>query len=300
MLWNVLPASTVLVLHRHLSFVLRKIFPQARRSRCNRARQEMTKPPQADAKPVSASLPELFACLFALFFSVPATLAAPPPLWLPRRQKTGSLFFRTTRAMMDTNSLPDVGPFSRDSDGPVRVLHFLRHGHYARSPESKDIGLSARGREQVLFAARSLACWPVEAVYSSTLPRAVESASIVCQELNLSPAPQAEILCEIPAELVGDVYVPMGGHPALQQKLKEIQALYLQPAERTRHEVIVAHGNLIRLLFCFFLQSHPDAWLQMRIYHAGITRFLVLSDGAVRLAGFNEIGYLPENLVSEV
>ena len=73
---------------------------------------------------------------------------------------------------------------------PATTLVLVRHGQ-ARAIGSADIGrdtpLSELGRRQVEALARELAAGePVAAVYTSPLPRAVETAEVLCERLGLA------------------------------------------------------------------------------------------------------------------
>lgn len=65
-----------------------------------------------------------------------------------------------------------------------------------------------------------------------------------------------------------------------------------------RHELIVAHGNLIRYLICRVLGASPRAWASMRINNCGLSEVVVESDGSLTLASYNDTGHLPPRLVT--
>ena len=74
---------------------------------------------------------------------------------------------------------------------PRRVL-FVRHGETDWNRQqilqgSRDVPLNEAGRQQALAFARRIHGWPVDALYSSDLSRAWETAGILGHSLNLEP-----------------------------------------------------------------------------------------------------------------
>ena len=72
------------------------------------------------------------------------------------------------------------------------TLHFIRHGETdwnagRRVQGNTDVPLSARGREQAEELAARLADWPIGAIYSSDLRRALETARPLAERLGLEP-----------------------------------------------------------------------------------------------------------------
>ena len=82
-------------------------------------------------------------------------------------------------------------------------LILVRHGETQRNAEGRVLGqggpgLNQRGRDQATAVARALSGNAVAAIYSSPLPRAMETAERVSQELEL-PIRTEESLAEIDA-----------------------------------------------------------------------------------------------------
>jgi len=87
--------------------------------------------------------------------------------------------------------------------------------------------------------------------------------------------------------------------PELRANLLRMQrahARLARPARGQRTELIVAHGNLIRLLVCLALGVKPIIWLKMRILNCSISVLIVKSDAQEILSSFNESVHLPKNL----
>jgi broad specificity phosphatase PhoE len=65
-----------------------------------------------------------------------------------------------------------------------------------------------------------------------------------------------------------------------------------------RFELLVCHGNLIRYLVCVAMGVAITRWTRLGINHASLTRIVVREDGRAGVIGFNDIGHLPEHLVT--
>jgi serine/threonine-protein phosphatase PGAM5 len=87
--------------------------------------------------------------------------------------------------------------------------------------------------------------------------------------------------------------------PEVRRSLQLMKTAFqrlMRPARGSRTELVVAHGNLIRLFVCLALELKPATWLKMRIHHASITRLLVGAEYGEVLASFNEVSHLPPAL----
>jgi serine/threonine-protein phosphatase PGAM5 len=70
----------------------------------------------------------------------------------------------------------------------------------------------------------------------------------------------------------------------------------IRPAQRERIELVVAHGNLIRLFVCLALRSRPATWLKMGTHNCGATTLIVTAEKGARLVSYNDVGHLPRTL----
>jgi broad specificity phosphatase PhoE len=144
------------------------------------------------------------------------------------------------------------------------IVHLVRHGevdnpqgvYYGRLP---GFHLSANGRQQAGAAAATLRAYPIAALFSSPLERALETAQIIAQGLEGIPIQSSELLVEVHSPFDGqptqallargwDVYSgspPPYEQPAdvlrrVQQFTRQVRAAYPE-----RQVVAVTHGDLL-------------------------------------------------------
>lgn len=80
----------------------------------------------------------------------------------------------------------------------LRTLYLIRHGQTdwntsGRWQGTLPVALNVHGREQAQYLAKALRTRPITQIYSSDLPRALETAQIVGQSLNLVPIPDERL-----------------------------------------------------------------------------------------------------------
>lgn len=183
---------------------------------------------------------------------------------------------------------------------PVRRhLYFVRHGQYEHVEGVFGGVLTALGRKQVRRTGKRLAELPIPAVFASDLARAVESAELIADALDVRRVRIDSILREQIATAVPGMRVPLQKRRDARKRLDEIDSKFFAPSRRLRHDIVVCHGNLIRELVCRSLGVRLTAWINMDVHNGGITHLSVRADGRVRLVGFNDIGHLPNSLHTE-
>lgn len=197
-----------------------------------------------------------------------------------------------------------------------RFLYLVRHGNYNAYEEvGDDLGgsLTAMGREQAEYLAHYFEPFPFEAIYTSSMRRAFQTAEIIGGR---HPHIRLETFRELwesipvfPHHLEGKERerYPELSDAQISAKLAENKfyaekafTLFFQPLngtdEEERHELIVAHGNLIRYLVCRVLDVDPRAWANMSINQCSITRVRVEDERGTILESFNETMHLPYHL----
>ncbi len=176
-----------------------------------------------------------------------------------------------------------------------RVVYLLRHGQY----ETESIGaLTPLGRRQATAAARFLEHERFATVWTSTLPRAKETADIVAQELGIGPVRPTRILREGMYTKVDGYAVPASERAEDRERAAAAYVKFFRPSRIDRTELLVCHGNLIRYFVCRALEAPIARWIRMNTNHCALTRIVVRDTGAVRVVSYNETSHLPTKLVT--
>jgi len=197
-----------------------------------------------------------------------------------------------------------------------RHVFMIRHGHYfskERSDQQKR--LTRLGREQLVLTGRRLreVGFEYDAIVSSTMTRAKESASIIVDQLRDCP-PQEEssdysslsisvdqLLEEgapLPPEPPMDFWQPNAAQfradgPRIERAFQKYFAKPEEAQEKDSHEIIVCHANVIRYCVCRALQVPPQAWLRMWLNHGSITWLTIRPEGRIVLRALGASGYMP-------
>jgi serine/threonine-protein phosphatase PGAM5 len=177
----------------------------------------------------------------------------------------------------------------------MRRLILVRHGQY----DLVTGRLTTLGRRQAAATVRALREYEFAAIHCSTMVRAQETAGILKQGLRSRLKLQRRRLLSeaLPTPVPG--LTERGQLPELRQNLLRMQRAYARlarPARGDRSELIVAHGNLIRLFVCLALGAKPVTWLKMRIINCSVSVLIVRDDGQEILSSFNETLHLPKRL----
>lgn len=177
----------------------------------------------------------------------------------------------------------------------MRRLVFVRHGQY----DLLTGRLTAVGRRQAASTVNALREYRFDAIHCSTMLRAQETANILKQGLRSRlKLRRSRLLSEaLPTPVPG--LTERAQLPELRKNLLRMQrahARLARPARGERSELIVAHGNLIRLFVCLALGAKPVTWLKMRILNCSISVLIVREAGDEILSSFNEAQHLPKGL----
>jgi probable phosphoglycerate mutase len=157
-------------------------------------------------------------------------------------------------------------------EGATEVL-LIRHGDvYDDAEEDVDPPLSAAGREQAQRLARRLRQIEVDALYSSPLKRALETARAIGLETKIEPR-----LVEVETTLDGDSHIEVTeppDHVVERMRAAVADAVAAHPGGRV---VMIGHGVAILHYLCDVMRLEFG---QLRIYprFAGINVVRVLGD----------------------
>jgi broad specificity phosphatase PhoE len=183
-----------------------------------------------------------------------------------------------------------------------RYLYLVRHGQYDSSqpaPDHLEGGLTKLGHKQAEKTAKYLAHLPISALHISSLRRTSETAQpFLALFPDLKPN-YTKRLWECVPYCSPEMRPLFAEIPDSQLAVEQAQAqqayeYYLKPTRgKDRHEIIVAHGNIIRYFVARVLGAHPSIWLNMESRNCGITRMAIDHHGYASLISYNELGHLP-------
>lgn len=198
----------------------------------------------------------------------------------------------------------------------MKEIFFIRHGRQCSKRCNVDVSLDASGRRQAELAAKRLAGYGIEALYSSGLKRALETAEIIGRRLGLD-AVTVEAFREIDFgtmtgktddELIRD-YTDFRKERALQtsdlpypggESGRDVVKRALPELERICGEIqnraaIVAHGGVIRSLCAHLLETDLKNKLKFAIdlENTSITQINYDEEkGLFYLERFNDFAHL--------
>jgi broad specificity phosphatase PhoE len=204
------------------------------------------------------------------------------------------------------------------------LLYLVRHGESTFNAEGRiqghaDAPLSEVGLRQGQAVAIALASRPIDAVYSSTLRRALETAHPIAShhqvkvrtdprlmELNVGEFEgqlRTDLVVSRPVELARwlggdeDFTIP-GGESRRQLMQRGCEAIRSIAAAGHQEAVIVTHGGLLSAtLRALFSMSQPLPPFSLQ--NGSITRLSVDTHGRFELVALNEVGHLADVGVTE-
>jgi len=171
----------------------------------------------------------------------------------------------------------------------------MRHGQYE---EHASGALTALGRKQATRTAEALRRLGVRVVWTSTLLRAEQTASIVVAKHPRARLKRSRLLCEvIPTKLPRHVKlrIPIDAAHVKGDRVRADRAFaaLFRSARKESTEIVVCHGNLIRYFVCRALGIERTLWTRLDSTHCGLTEFRVLPRGVVRVVRYNDVGHIP-------
>jgi serine/threonine-protein phosphatase PGAM5 len=184
-----------------------------------------------------------------------------------------------------------------------RTVYLVRHGAYLPDPSADpDLGpgLTPLGIAQARLVAGRLRGMTArfDSLTSSPMTRARETAAVIQETLTeASPSPSAQLAECIPP------WEPGGTAPddqvACARKLDGAFAERFVPASGAEsHDVLVAHGNVIRYLVTRALGMDPRQWKSMSVAHASLSVVRIAPDGSMVVLSVGDSGHIPVNLQS--
>jgi broad specificity phosphatase PhoE len=184
----------------------------------------------------------------------------------------------------------------------MRFLYLVRHGHYHMEKDSAKYGkLTALGRRQAKRVGKRLASVDLDVIHHSDMLRAVETAEIIADELPVEiPTRSSKLLREgVPTLPVP--WLPHFTRAEARQDRARMDAAYdryfKSPRSGQRHELLVAHANIIRYLVRRAMKDPVGKWGYMNLTQGGLT-VLAVGPTSYRamLMSFNDVGHLPPQM----
>ncbi|WP_198346335.1 MULTISPECIES: histidine phosphatase family protein [Nocardioides] len=191
----------------------------------------------------------------------------------------------------------------------VRHLYLTRHGE-----PGEDGSLTQRGADQAVLLGRRLADLPFDSVQHGPLPRAVETARLVSQQL-VSDVPVTEldaagdyvphVPCrdEVAPEYRAGVNAFLAGvtsEEAAHGAALAAKAVRLltgpERADEDSHHLVVTHAFTISWLVRHACEAPPSRWVGLDNGHAALTVLRYFVDRPPALVAFNEMSHLPVEL----
>lgn len=188
----------------------------------------------------------------------------------------------------------------------ARIIYLVRHGVADAWGQ-----MTEKGREQSRLLGRRLARLPVDVVWHSPLPRAVESARIIGESM-------PRVLVDEAVELVDHVpFVPdrddlspswrgfFDGYDnreaeAGRQAADQLAERFGTPnarAQRPTHEVLVTHAYPIAWLVREALGAPPERWMSLAgIANTGLTVIEHADGEPPGVSMVNDLSHLPAEL----
>ncbi|MEP6881707.1 MAG: histidine phosphatase family protein [Dokdonella sp.] len=203
-----------------------------------------------------------------------------------------------------------VTSFTIAAEAPAafaRNIVLVRHGNYTSDPKADPKlgpGLSPLGVAQAHMVGAQLAgiVQHFDSLYVSPLQRARDTAAIIAGnfpgrsfkvlddlEECTPPTRRSEITKDDKPEALA----------ACKEQLDRLFDMHFKPAlGAERAEMYVCHGNVIRYLTTRALGVDSQAWLEMSVHHASITRIRVEADGHFKVISVGDSGFMPANMLT--
>lgn len=191
-----------------------------------------------------------------------------------------------------------------------KTVIFVRHGQYLQGPER----LTPLGRRQARLTANRIKAFRPSKLFSSTMPRAKETADIIASHIKLKTRKKAFFREGVLpgsasfSKRAGKEFSTLKKRKLLvkiknseRRVLQAFEFLFRPPRAGQSCEVVVAHGNVIRHWVCQALKIRAATkWRSMDVLHASLTSIRIDNNGNIVLLGFSDCGHLPHEMRSYV
>jgi len=182
----------------------------------------------------------------------------------------------------------------------TRILHLVRHGHFIRDKKDLKHGhLTPLGLYQAAKLSKRLGETDFDIAYVSTTTRTRETADIILNSISVPKVSRSNLLVEglpyFPTSKAKKMNLKEGYVTKSTQRLERAFAKHFRPLKgnKTRNELLVCHGNVIRFFTAKALGMSPKNWTNFDILQCSLTRIAIEDDGSFKILSFAEIGHIP-------
>ncbi|MGX7763041.1 histidine phosphatase family protein [Streptomyces angustmyceticus] len=191
----------------------------------------------------------------------------------------------------------------------TRFLYLARHGE--ASPDETE--LTDRGRRQAVLLGERLRGTPVSVCHHGPLPRAEQTARLICVQLGDVPRQVSDVAgdyipylpqrAELPPECADDMLHRLAQFPAAEREHGPGLARQALdhftgpvPGDEPRHQLVVTHNFLIGWLVRAALDAPAWRWMGLAHANAALTVIRYTPGRPASLVFFNDLGHLPAEL----
>ncbi|MFD5028871.1 histidine phosphatase family protein [Streptomyces sp. NPDC058405] len=190
-----------------------------------------------------------------------------------------------------------------------RYVYLARHGE--ASPDESS--LTDNGRRQAVLLGERLQRSPLSAIYHGPLPRAEETARLICDQLDDVPLQPSELTGdyipyvpqreELPSEPADAMLGRLAQFPAEEREngpelARKALARFAGPVDgdEPRHELIVTHNFLIGWLVRDALDAPKWRWMGLNHANAALTVIRYAPGRPASVLFYNDMRHLPAEL----
>ncbi|MFF1959918.1 histidine phosphatase family protein [Streptomyces sp. NPDC058220] len=190
-----------------------------------------------------------------------------------------------------------------------RYLYLARHGE--ASPDESS--LTDNGRRQAALLGERLQRSPLSAIYHGPLPRAEQTARLICDQLDDVPLQPSELTGdyipyvpqreELPSEPADAMLGRLAQFPAEEREngpelARKALARFTGPVDgdEPRHELIVTHNFLIGWLVRDALDAPKWRWMGLNHANAALTVIRYAPGRPASVLFYNDMRHLPTEL----
>jgi len=191
----------------------------------------------------------------------------------------------------------------------TRTITLVRHGQYHHiqpmrglqylATDRRDLGLTAEGVRQAHQTAERLSGLPVTIIYTSSMPRAVQTVDLIRLRFPGVPVRATRALWEcvpgMPAAPFDRRYrrfPPDVLADGLLRAERAFERFFITARKTDKNALLISHANLIRYFVCRVMGAPPDRWAALEMAPCAITTIAIDSSGAMRLLTHNDAGHL--------